>query len=81
MVRNVGQPLGIRSALAAGAVGSSNVANEIAGMQRDAIHILIGTPAKINEVITSRGGLTVGEVRLLILDEVDQLIVRFALPF
>ncbi|WVQ69768.1 uncharacterized protein L199_007988 [Kwoniella botswanensis] len=76
LVRGVGGPLGIRSAVAAGAAGSSGLPNEIAAMQRDAIHILIGTPAKVAEVMTSRGGLGGGECRLLILDEVDQLIAR-----
>ncbi|WVW82770.1 hypothetical protein I302_104781 [Kwoniella bestiolae CBS 10118] len=76
LVRGVGGPLGIRSGVAAGAAGSSGLPNEIAAMQRDAIHILIGTPAKVAEVMTSRGGLGGGECRLLILDEVDQLIAR-----
>ncbi|WRT67424.1 uncharacterized protein IL334_004395 [Kwoniella shivajii] len=76
LVRGVGGPLGIRSGVAAGAAGSSGMQNEIAAMQRDAIHILIGTPAKIAEVMSSRGGLAGGECRLLILDEVDQLIAR-----
>ena len=66
MVRGVGGPIGIRAAVAAGAAGSSNVQNEIAQMQRDQIHLLVGTPAKICEVMTARGGLGGGEVRLLI---------------
>ncbi|WVR05454.1 hypothetical protein IAU60_002470 [Kwoniella sp. DSM 27419] len=76
LVRGVGGPIGIRSGIAAGAAGSSGLQNEIATMQREAVHILIGTPAKIAEVMTSRGGLPGGECRLLILDEVDQLIAR-----
>ncbi|WWC69147.1 uncharacterized protein I206_103083 [Kwoniella pini CBS 10737] len=76
LVRGVGGPLGIRSGVAAGAAGSSGLQNEIANFQRDAIHILIGTPAKIAEVMTSRAGLGGSECRLLILDEVDQLIAR-----
>ncbi|WVF71921.1 hypothetical protein IAT40_006731 [Kwoniella sp. CBS 6097] len=76
LVRGVGGPIGIRSGIAAGAAGSSGLQNEIANMQRDAVHILIGTPAKIAEVMTSRNGLGGGECRLLILDEVDQLIAR-----
>lgn len=35
-------------------------------MQRDAVHLLIGTPAKVLEVMTTRGGLQGGEVRTLI---------------
>ncbi|WWC60812.1 uncharacterized protein I303_103388 [Kwoniella dejecticola CBS 10117] len=76
LVRGVGGPIGIRSGVAAGAAGSSGLPNEIAAFQRDAIHILIGTPAKVAEVMTSRGGLAGSECRLLILDEVDQLIAR-----
>lgn len=91
VVQNVGGPLGIRSALAAGATGSSGLQNEIAAMNRDAAHLLVGTPAKVNEVFSVRGGVPGGDVRLLIvsshhkmlqlnlnlsqLDEVDQLIV------
>ncbi|WVQ98991.1 hypothetical protein IAU59_006123 [Kwoniella sp. CBS 9459] len=76
LVRGVGGPIGIRSGIAAGAAGSSGLQNEIANLQRDAIHILIGTPAKIAEVMTNRNGLGGGDCRLLILDEVDQLIAR-----
>lgn len=35
-------------------------------MQREAVNILIGTPAKVTEVMTTRGGLQGGEVRTLI---------------
>ncbi|KAK8869556.1 hypothetical protein IAR55_000123 [Kwoniella newhampshirensis] len=76
LLRGVGGPIGIRAGIAAGAAGSSGLQNEIAAMQRDAIHLLVGTPAKVHEVMTSRGGLGGSEVRLLILDEVDQLIAR-----
>ncbi|KLT39102.1 P-loop containing nucleoside triphosphate hydrolase protein [Cutaneotrichosporon oleaginosum] len=76
LVRNVGGPLGVRAALAAGATGSSSLPNEVANMQRDGIQILIGTPAKINEIMNARGSLSGAECRLLILDEVDQLIAR-----
>lgn len=65
VVRSVGGPLGVRAALAAGAAGSSSLANEIAQMQRDAVQLLIGTPAKVAEVISPRG-LNGSEVRLLI---------------
>ncbi|KAK4689757.1 hypothetical protein P7C73_g336, partial [Tremellales sp. Uapishka_1] len=63
----------------AGASGSSGIPSEIAAIQRDAVHVLIGTPAKMQEVMTLRGGLSGSEVRLLILDEVDQLINRSGL--
>lgn len=76
LVRNVGGPLGVRAVLATGVAGSSGLPNELANMQREAAQILIGTPAKVTEVMTIRGGLQGGEVRTLILDEVDQLIAR-----
>ncbi|ORY29981.1 hypothetical protein BCR39DRAFT_574365 [Naematelia encephala] len=75
LVRNLGGPLGVRSALAAGAAGSSGIQGEIQAIQRDAVHLLVGTPAKVNEVMT-RGSLGGADCRLLILDEVDQLIAR-----
>lgn len=66
VVRNLGAPLGIRSALSAGAAGSGNVPNEVAAIQRDAVHVLIGTPAKLNEVITALGVVGGSDCRLLI---------------
>lgn len=71
MIRNVGGPLGVRAALATGVVGSSGLPNELATMQRDAVNILIGTPAKVTEVMTTRGGLQGGEVRTLIVSLVS----------
>lgn len=66
MVRNIGGPLGIRSALVAGVAGSSNIQNEIAAVQRDQVHLLIGTPAKLNEVVTARGPMGGADCRLLV---------------
>lgn len=66
VVRNVGGPLGVRSALGAGAAGSTSLPGELQQMQREAVQILIGTPAKINEIMSIRGGLPGGECRLLI---------------
>lgn len=57
--------MGIRCALAAGVGGSSNLPNEIAAIHREAVHILIGTPVKINEILSS-GDVSGQEVRLLI---------------
>jgi superfamily II DNA/RNA helicase len=73
VVRNIGGPLGVRSALAAGAAGSSGLQNEIAAMHRDAIHLLVGTPAKLNEILNSRGSVSGGECRLLIVRHVLRL--------
>ncbi|ODN98348.1 translation initiation factor [Cryptococcus wingfieldii CBS 7118] len=74
LVRGVGGPIGIRAGIAAGASGSSNLQNEIAQMQREQIHLLVGTPAKVNEVMGVRGGLQGDDTRLLI--AMDQLIAR-----
>jgi superfamily II DNA/RNA helicase len=35
-------------------------------MQREAVQVLVGTPAKVLEVMTTRGGLQGGEVKTLI---------------
>ena len=70
MVRGLGGTLGVRAALVAGAVGSSGVSNEIAGISRDAVHLLIGTPGKLNEVMTT--GISGSEVRLLIVSRTWQ---------
>lgn len=62
----MGGPLGIRSALAAGTTGSSGLSNEISSMQREAVHVVVGTPGKVNEVMSARSGLGGGDCRLLI---------------
>lgn len=77
MIRDLGGPIGVRSALGVGsAVGSNEVANEVRLMQQSVPHILCGTPQKLHAMFTSSNGLPAGEVRLLVLDEVDQLIAR-----
>ena len=69
VIRSVGGPLGVRSGVAAGMSGSSGLPNEIAQMQRDAVQLLVGTPAKIAEVISPRG-LNGSEVKLLIVSAI-----------
>lgn len=69
MVRNVGGPLGVRSALAAGTTGSSGLPNEVANVQRDAVQLLIGTPGKLFEILSR--GIGGGECRLLIVRTTD----------
>jgi len=66
LVRNLGGPLGVRSALAAGATGSSGLANEVQQMGREGVHLIVGTPGKIGEVLGLRAGVAGSEVRLLI---------------
>lgn len=78
LIRSIGGPLGVRAALATGVAGSAALSSEIAAIQRDAVQILVGTPAKLCEVMTTRAvnPLSGADVRLLVLDEVDQLIAR-----
>lgn len=84
VVRNIGGPLGIRSALVAGAAGSSSLQNEIAAVQRDAVHLLIGTPAKLNEVMAAKGVTGGSDCRLLVVSgpcwcvEIDRLLTHTA---
>ncbi|QRV90854.1 DEAD/DEAH box helicase [Ceratobasidium sp. AG-Ba] len=74
MIRDLGGPIGVRSALGVGTGG--DVVQELRMLQQSIPHILCGTPQKLHALFTAPGGLFGGEVRLLVLDEVDQLIAR-----
>ncbi|KAG8703799.1 hypothetical protein FRC08_002626 [Ceratobasidium sp. 394] len=74
MIRDLGGPIGVRSALGVGTGG--DVVQELRLLQQNVPHILCGTPQKLHALFTAPGGLFGGEVRLLVLDEVDQLIAR-----
>ncbi|CAE6418994.1 hypothetical protein ACGC1H_001869 [Rhizoctonia solani] len=74
MIRDLGGPVGVRSALGVGMGG--DVVQELRLLQQNIPHILCGTPQKLHSLFTAPGGLYGGEVRLLVLDEVDQLIAR-----
>ncbi|KAG8876194.1 hypothetical protein FRB97_004342, partial [Tulasnella sp. 331] len=78
MIRDMGGPIGVRSALAAGTGG--DVAQEIRFLHQNMPHILCGTPQKLHTLFTASGGptgpLPGSDVRFLVLDEVDQLIAR-----
>lgn len=74
MVRDLGAPVGVRSALGVGTGG--DVVTELRLLQQNMPHILCGTPQKLHALFTSPGGLPGQEVRFLVLDEVDQLIAR-----
>jgi translation initiation factor 4A len=77
MIRDLGGPIGIRSALG---VGISTIGNDLSQelrlLQQNMPHIICGTPQKLHALFTSPGGLVGSEVRFLVLDEVDQLIAR-----
>lgn len=77
MIRDLGGPIGIRSALGVGtSTNVSDLTQELRLLQQNMPHIICGTPQKLHALFTSPGGLTGSEVRFLVLDEVDQLIAR-----
>jgi translation initiation factor 4A len=77
MIRDLGGPIGVRSALGVGSASNpSDVAQEIRILQQNMPHIICGTPQKLHALFTNTGGISGSEVRFLVLDEVDQLIAR-----
>ncbi|KAJ7276335.1 P-loop containing nucleoside triphosphate hydrolase protein [Mycena haematopus] len=75
MIRDLGGPIGVRSALGVGAT-SNDISQELRLLQQNMPHIICGTPQKLHTLFTTPGGLVGSEVRFLVLDEVDQLIAR-----
>ncbi|KAJ7179932.1 hypothetical protein C8R43DRAFT_382826 [Mycena crocata] len=75
MIRDLGGPIGVRSALGVGAT-TSDLSQELRLLQQNMPHIICGTPQKLHALFTTSGGLVGSEVRFLVLDEVDQLIAR-----
>lgn len=77
MIRDLGGPIGVRSALGVGATSAtSELTQELRLLQQNMPHIICGTPQKLHALFTAPGGLIGSEVRFLVLDEVDQLIAR-----
>lgn len=76
MIRDFGGPIGVRSALGVGATRSEDITQELQLLRQNIPHILCGTPHKLHALFTASNGLVGGEVRFLVLDEVDQLIAR-----
>ncbi|KAG1753970.1 uncharacterized protein EDB91DRAFT_1242928 [Suillus paluster] len=77
MIRDLGGPIGIRSALGVGtSTAPSDLSQELRLLQQNMPHIICGTPQKLHALFTASGGLIGSEVRFLVLDEVDQLIAR-----
>lgn len=77
MIRDLGGPIGVRSALGVGATSSnSDLGPELRLLQQNMPHIICGTPQKLHALFTAPGGLVGSDVRFLVLDEVDQLIAR-----
>lgn len=77
MIRDLGGPIGIRSALGVGVMtANSDLSQELRTLHQNVPHIICGTPQKLHALFTVPGGLIGSEVRFLVLDEVDQLIAR-----
>lgn len=77
MIRDLGGPIGVRSALGVGATSiNSDLSQEVRLLQQSIPHIICGTPQKLHALFTAPGGLVGSEVRFLVIDEVDQLIAR-----
>ena len=77
MIRDLGGPINVRSALGVGSTGpNGDISQELRLLQQNMPHIICGTPQKLHALFTAPGGLSGAEVRLLVLDEVDQLIAR-----
>ena len=77
MIRDLGGPIGVRSALGVGSTSNaSDIAQELSNLRQSMPHIICGTPQKLHALFTSNGGISGSEVRFLVLDEVDQLIAR-----
>lgn len=77
IIRDLGGPIGVRSALGVGTSSSNNdLTPELRLLQQNMPHILCGTPQKLHALFTAPGGVSGADVRFLVLDEVDQLIAR-----
>lgn len=77
MIRDLGGPIGVRSALGVGTISvNHDLAHELRLLQQNMPHIICGTPQKLHALFTAPSGIVGSEVRFLILDEVDQLIAR-----
>ncbi|GAA5887081.1 hypothetical protein JCM16303_007127 [Sporobolomyces ruberrimus] len=70
----LGGSLGIRTSLCVGA-GGGDIQNELQTLLKAPPHILVGTPQKLLDLFQTRA-LPTNDVRLLVIDECDQLIAR-----
>ena len=68
----LGGSLGIRTSLC---TGGGDVQNELQTLLKAPPHILVGTPQKLLDLFATRA-LPTNDVRLLVIDECDQLIAR-----
>jgi superfamily II DNA/RNA helicase len=68
VIRDIGAPLGVRTGLAVGASGA-DISADLRGWHQNAVHVLVGTPARLNDVLVkhaNNGGLPGGDVRMLV---------------
>ncbi|GAA6008989.1 hypothetical protein JCM11491_005704 [Sporobolomyces phaffii] len=70
----LGGSLGIRTSLCVGA-GGGDIQNELQTLLKPPPHILVGTPQKLLDLFQT-GAVPTHDVRLLVIDECDQLIAR-----
>lgn len=70
----LGGPLGIRTSLCVGASGQ-DLTTTIADLTASPPHVLVGTPQRLLDLFAPRT-LSTAHVRLLVIDECDQLIAR-----
>ena len=66
----LGEYTGVQSYVA---VGGRSVAEDVQTLRRGGIHVVCGTPGRINDLI-NRNALHVRDVRILVLDEADVML-------
>lgn len=80
MALGLGSPLGVRVHIAAGT--SADAMTEAQNVMQARPHIVVGTPTKMSELFTCLANLrspglpNLGDVKMVVLDEVDQMIAR-----
>lgn len=55
------------------AVGGTSVANDLAVLRRGGVHVVVGTPGRVMDLL-SRNSLRVDALQVLILDEADEML-------
>lgn len=71
VIRDLGVALGIRASLAVGAAGG-DFSGDVRNITQNAAHVVVGTPARVNDVFAATGGaasVPPGEVRLLVVSQ------------
>jgi len=71
VINDIGQHLNV---VVHAAVGGTSVGND-ASLIRKGVHVLAGTPGRVTDLI-NRGILSLRDVRLIVLDEADQMLAK-----